>query len=199
MADESIAKPEIIPWPDRIRRSGELKVFPGPGFSGSVWGTDLDRAIAALNQLLKDKCIALVFRKSDAEAGSQITAETIPGTGLHGSAVLSLVGSGDRERLGALKLRVPTTPRIGSVDVGPPVRLHILVHELIHCIGLTNAAHSQDDVFIGKLVIAVGGTVNGKTLPPDGSGSVPPLTLGAKTLTNIKRAWELPPPAAAAR
>ena len=189
---KTAAEPEIIPWPDRIRRGGELKVFPGPGFGGSVWGTDLDRAIAAINQLLKDKSVALVFRKSDTEAGSQITAETLTGTGLHGSAVLSLVGSGDRERLGSLKLRVPATPQINGVDVGAPVRLHILVHELIHCIGLTNSAHSQDDVFIGKLVIAVGGTVNGKTLPADGSGSVPPLKLGAKTLTNIKRAWELP-------
>jgi hypothetical protein len=197
MGDVKTAEPEIIAWPDRIRRTGELKVFPGPGFSGSVWGTDLDRAIVAINQLLKDKCVSLVFRRSDAEAGTQITAETMPGTGLHGSAVLSLVGSGDRERLGSLKIRLPATPQIKGVDVGPSVRLHILVHELIHCIGLTNAAHSSDDVFISKLVISVGGTVNGKTLPADGSGSVPPLKLGAKTITNIKKAWELPAAATA--
>jgi hypothetical protein len=197
MGDSKTAEPEIIPWSDRVRRTGELKVFPGPGFSGSVWGTDLDRAIAAINQLLKDKGVGLVFKKSDSEAGTQITAETMPGTGLHGSGVLSLVGSGERERLGSLRLRVPATPQIKGVDVGPPVRLHILVHELVHCIGLTNTAHSSDDVFIAKLVISVGGTADGKTLPADGSGSVPPLKLGAKTITNIKKAWELPAAATA--
>ncbi|GJD57142.1 hypothetical protein [Methylobacterium dankookense] len=189
---ETKPEPEIIPWPDRVRRTGELTVFPGPGFAGSVWGTVLDKAITAINQLLKDKSIALVFRKTDSEAGNPIVAETFPGSGLHGNSILSLVGSGDRERLGSLKLRVPANPRINGVDAGPPVRIHILVHELVHCIGLTNSAHSQDDVFIGKLVIATGGVVGGKALPLDGSGSVPPLKLGAKTVTNIKKAWELP-------
>jgi hypothetical protein len=72
------------------------------------------------------------------------------------------------------------------------VRLHILVHELVHCIGLTNCAHSDDDVFIGKLVMSLGGTVNGKALPRDGSGSIPALKLGAKTIMKIKKAWEIP-------
>ena len=191
MADPKCKEPEIIPWPDRIRRTGELKVFPGSSFTGSVWAPDLDKAITTINQLLKDK-IGLAFKKADKEAGSEVVAETVSGSGLHGKSELATMGSGDRERLGSVKMRVPATPQISGVDAGQPVRLHILVHELIHCIGLTNCAHSNDDVFIARLVISVGGTVGGKVLPRDGSGSVPRPKLGANTIMKIKKAWEIP-------
>jgi hypothetical protein len=191
MTDPKCTEPEIIPWPDRIRRTGELKVFPGSKFTGSVWATDLDKAITAINQLLKDK-VGLAFKKADQEAGSEIVAETVPGSGLHGNNELSLIGSGARERLGSIKLRVPATPKVGQVDAGHPLRLHILVHELVHCIGLTNCAHSKDDVFIARPVISVGASVGGKVLPLDGSGSIPAPKLGAKTIMKIKTAWEIP-------
>jgi hypothetical protein len=191
MADPKCKEPEIIPWPDRIRRTGELKVFPGSSFTGSVWATDLDKAITAINQLLKDK-VGLAFKKADKEAGSEIVAETVSGSGLQGKSALTVMGSGDRERLGSVNLRVPATPKIGQVDAGQPVRLHILVHELVHCIGLTNCAHSKDDVFNAIPVISVGASVGGKVLPLDGSGSIPAPKLGANTIMKIKKAWEIP-------
>ena len=176
--------PLIIPWPARIRRTGELKVFAGPSFTGSVYATDLDKAITTINQLLKGK-VGLVFKKADKEANSEIVAETFPGSDLHGRARLTVMGSGDRRRLDLAKLRVPATPKVLRVNAGQPVRLHILVHELIHCIGLGDCAHSNNDVFIAKLVI----TIDSKD-PPDGSGSIPPLKIGADTLMRIKKAWE---------
>ncbi len=191
MADPKCKEPEIIPWHERIRRTGELTVFPGSTFTGSIWATDLDKAITAINQLLKGK-VGLAFKKADNEAGSEIVAETVSGSGLHGKSALATMGSGEHERLDFVTLRVPETPQVGGVAAGQPVRHHILMHELIHCIGLTNCAHSKDDVFIAKLVISVGGTVGGKTLPLDGSGSVPAPKLGANTIMKIKKAWEIP-------
>ena len=32
-------------------------------------------------------------------------------------------------------------------EAGSGVRLYMIAHELIHTLGLTNAAHSRDDVF----------------------------------------------------
>jgi hypothetical protein len=66
------------------------------------------------------------------------------------------------------------------------------VHELVHCIGLTNCAHSKDEVFIAIPVISVGASVGGKVLPLDGSGSIPAPKLGANTIMKIKKAWEIP-------
>ncbi|MCP3469958.1 hypothetical protein NLM33_06395 [Bradyrhizobium sp. CCGUVB1N3] len=190
MADpKCTTEPEITPWPDRIRRTGELKIFPGPSFTASVWVNDLDPAITTINRLLKQSGINLAFKKADKESGSPIIAEIYPGSGLHGSAALTVVDSSRGTSMGSVKLRVPATPKIGQVDVGKPVRLHILVHELVHCIGLSNCAHSNDDVFIARPVISVGATQGGKVLPLDGSGSIPPPKLGAHTIEKIKKAW----------
>jgi hypothetical protein len=191
MADPKCKEPEIIPWPDRIRRTGEPEGFPRSSFTGSVWATDLDKAITAINQLLKNK-VGLAFKKADEEAGSEIVAETVSGSSLHGKSELATMGLGDRERLGSVRLRVPATPQISGVDAGHPVRLHIMVHELVHCIGLTNCAHSKDDVFIARPVISVGRTVGGKALPLDGSGSIPAPKFGANTIMKIKKAWDIP-------
>jgi hypothetical protein len=83
------------------------------------------------------------------------------------------------------KLRVPATPKVLKINAGQPVRLHILVHEPIHCIGLGECAHSNNDVFIGRLELTIG-----PKDPLDGSGSIPPLKIGADTLMRIKKAWE---------
>src|SRR5262249_31577560 len=157
------------------------KVFAGPSFTASVWVNDLDRAIAAINQLLKQSGVYLAFKKADKESGSPIVAETYPGTGLHGNAALTVVDSRGGTWLDSVKLRVPAPPKIGQVDAGQAMRLHILVHELVHCIGLTNCAHSDDDVFIARPVISVGAVQGGKVLPLNGDGSIPPPKLGAHT------------------
>jgi len=169
-------EPEITPWPERVRRAGELKIFPGPSFTPSVWVNDLDTAITTINELLKQNGVYLAFRKADGAAGSPIVAETYPGSGLHGSAVQTVVDSRSGPSMSSVKLRVPATPKIGRAEAGQAMRLHILVHELVHCIGLSNCAHSNDDVFIGTLVI-------------DSSGTVPPPKLGGHTISRIKKAW----------
>jgi hypothetical protein len=80
-------EPEITPWPDRVRRTGELKVFPGASFTPSVWVNDLDTAITTINDLLKQNGVYLAFKKADRAAGSPIVAETYPGSGLHAAAL----------------------------------------------------------------------------------------------------------------
>jgi hypothetical protein len=77
------------------------------------------------------------------------------------------------------------------------VRLCLLVHELIHAVGLSNDEHSADDVFAAKsIVIQKGAYLKSRTQaaedlvqPPDGSAPMPPIRIGAKTLTNLKKAW----------
>ena len=82
----------IIPWPDRVRRGGELKLFPKDTFKGTRWATDLDAAITTMNQLLSDKSISLVFKRVDSTNGAHITAEAVPGNGLHGQTTLDRRG-----------------------------------------------------------------------------------------------------------
>ena len=81
--------------------------------------------------------------------------------------------------------------------MGPGVRLSLLVHELIHAVGLDNDEHSPDDVFAAISVVIPKGQYlkSGKQAaedlvqPPDGSTPLPPIRIGGRTLTNLKKAW----------
>jgi hypothetical protein len=71
------------------------------------------------------------------------------------------------------------------------------VHELIHAVGLDNDEHSPDDVFAAISVVIPKGQYlkSGKQAaedlvqPPDGSAQLPPIRIGPRTLTNLKKAW----------
>ena len=96
---------------------------------------------------------------------------------------------------------MPATPLVSQRDphareVGPGVRLYMLAHELIHTLGLTNAAHSKDDVFTKNPTLVQKGVVlNGTGLADDAVQSydlsvvIPPVRLRATTLSNLKKAW----------
>ena len=53
--------------------------------------------------------------------------------------------------------------------IGGPVKSHILVHELIDAVGMTNSEHADDGgVFVKSLIITIG-TKHGKQQAADGS------------------------------
>lgn len=187
-------KMAILPWTDAVRKGGELRLFPKDTISGTKWADDLDSAISTFNRLLTDKAIQLVFKKVDTINGAHVTAEVVPGNAMEGKT--EQVPKGHGRWMDWAHIRLPMSPRIDgtskSVEVARPVRLWILVHELIHCVGLSNEEHSGGDVFMASLAISPVGP-GGKVLPADGSQSVPPITLGAATITNLKKAWEIAP------
>jgi hypothetical protein len=81
-------------------------------------------------------------------------------------------------------------------EAGPGVRLYMIAHELIHTLGLTNAAHSRDDVFTRNPGLLTKGMVlQGKGItedvirPYDLSAPIPPIRLGATTIANLQKAW----------
>ena len=80
------------------------------------------------------------------------------------------------------------------------MRLYMLVHELIHALGLTNAAHSKDDVFTrGPHIIQKGNTLPSRAQATqdvvqtfDPTIVVPPIQLRSATITNLQKAWPSP-------
>ena len=180
----------IIRWPERIRAKGELKLCPRASFKGSKWAADLDQGIKLMNGMLSDKSINLTFIKVDTENGAHITVETFAGAGMHGKTALETQGDGEKLRLDWARLKLPASPKINGdpkgVDVGAPLRMHILVHELVHCIGLTNDEHTDSNVFTKSLVITIG-----TNQPANGSASVPAIKLGP-AVDLIRQAWDLP-------
>jgi hypothetical protein len=169
---------------------------------GGQWTAVLDKAIAEFNRQMSHHGLKLALSKVEKGMGPHIVLETQPGHGLHGSAPSQTKKINGVHYLDLVTVRVPATPRIDpnnprSREVGPGARLFILVHELIHAIGLSNDEHSADDVFAAKsILIQKGAYLKSRTQaaedlvqPPDGSAPMPPIRIGAKTVTNLKKAW----------
>lgn len=189
---------QVILWNDTVRKSGVVRVFVGPGMRGSQWAVVIDKAINALNGELSQNGIKVVIKKAAKELDAEAILDTTPGSGLHGQ---SLLDTGGTQNIQKVTIKVPATPLVSQRDphareVGPGVRLYMLAHELIHTLGLTNAAHSKDDVFTKNPTLVQKGVVlNGTGLADDAVQSydlsvvIPPVRLRATTLSNLKKAW----------
>jgi hypothetical protein len=189
---------QIIPWNDAVRTSGVVRVFIGPGMRGSQWAGIFDKAASALNAELKQHGIEVEIKKAASESQAEAVLETTPGSDLHGQSLLDTGGTAFIQKV---TIKVPATPRVSQIDrhareVGPGVRLYMIAHELIHTLGLTNAAHSKDDVFTKKpsllqkgLVLQGKGVAEDMVRSYDLSVVIPPIRLGASTLMNLQKAW----------
>lgn len=190
----------ITPWHKNVQRKNTLTYSVKA--MGKQWTAVLDKAVAEFNRQMTQHGLNLTLSKVEKGRGPHIVLETQPGHGLHGSAPSQTMVLNGVHYLDLVTIRLPATPRIDprdprSREVGPGVRLFILVHELIHAVGLSNDEHSPDDVFAGKSVLIPKGqylrsrkqAAEDLVQPPDGSAPMPPIRLGPKTIANLKKAW----------
>jgi hypothetical protein len=189
---------QVIPWNDAVRQSGVIRVFVGHGLRGSQWAGVVEKAVAAVNDELSNKGIKVVIKLTDKQSEAEATLDTTPGSDLHGQSLLDTGGSATIQKV---TIKVPATPRVSKLDpkareAGRGVRLYIVAHELIHTLGLTNAAHSRDDVFtknpgLLQKVLVIGGKMVADDMVRsyDLSAVMPPVRLGAATLANLQKAW----------
>jgi hypothetical protein len=180
----------IYSWRESIRQGGVLKVFQTESFTGSIWVTELEPSIKILNALLKKPGIRLKFETTATKADAQVLLSTKAGHGLHAENELGLKGT---SMMDSAHIFLPTNPTINATKdgtfIGGPVKRHILVHELIHAVGLTNSEHADDGgVFVKSLIITIG-TKHGKQQAADGSDSVPEIKLATSTVRALRQAW----------
>jgi len=189
---------QVIPWNDTVRQSGVIRVFVGHGLRGSQWAGIADKAVAMVNDELSNKGINVTIKLTNKESEAEATLDTTPGSDLHGQSLLDTGGTATIQKV---TIKVPATPRVSKADpkareAGRGVRLYIVAHELIHTLGLTNAAHSKDDVFTKNPgLLQKGLVIGGKMVAEDMvrsfdlSAIMPPIRLGAATLANLQKAW----------
>ena len=191
----------IIGWHKSVQQKGTLTYDVRA--MGGQWTAVLDKAIAEFNRQMALHGVKLALAKVAKGMGPHIVLETQPGHGLHGSAPSQTKRINGVLYLDEVTVRVPATPRVNpddpkSREVGPSVRLCLLVHELIHAVGLSNEEHSPEDVFAGKSVVIPKGQYlksgnqasEDLVQPPDGSAPMPPVRIGARTVGNLKQAWK---------
>jgi len=189
---------QVIRWNDTVRQSGVVRLFVEAGLRRGGWAGIVDKAVTALNDELASKGINVAIRTVTRAADAEAILDTRPGIELHGQ---SLLDTQDTPFLHKVAIKVPATPKVSkhykdAREVGPGVRLYIIAHELIHTLGLTNAAHSRDDVFTRDPgLLAKGMVVGGRGVtedairPYDLASAIPPIRLGAATIANLQKAW----------
>jgi len=189
--------PPVMQWNETVRRGGVIRLFVKPSMRGQ-WGNIVDQAVRELNTALVNKGFIMEVQTTSSESDAEATIETTPGNALHGQTFLDRQGANTVQHA---TIKVPATPRVSKSDptareAGKGVRLYIVVHELVHTLGLSNAAHSRDDVFTRDPTLLLPGIVlpgrRGVTEDSiqayDGT-VIPPIVLGAATLANLKKAW----------
>lgn len=185
-------------WPKHVIRKASLTVALSASAASSGWGPILGTALADINRMLASNKIDLVFSKADKPINAHITIDTMTGSKLHGNAKLSTSRSGSREYLSSVVIAVPAAPRIDENDpksrlAGDGVRLYLLVHELIHSIGLSNDEHTGGDVFSSSVQLLPGQKAADDKVQFDAEhGSMPPIKYLGATITKIRDGWSIP-------
>jgi hypothetical protein len=173
-----------------VQRSGELSVFAGPGFTGSLWATVLKDAIVAFNDLMKAEGTKLtlatmsktpsesrradvnreaVAAKASVDYGVAQYSKAFDGNGLQDSIVLVEMAESDTSsRTEKAFMFVPQTPHKAAkaCEVGAKVRELIRDHELVHAVGLSNHDRFLEDVFCSPTELHEGSAAADDRLHP---------------------------------
>jgi hypothetical protein len=207
------------PWVDRVKQTGQLSVFPGPGVAGGGWVVVFDNALLRFNELSR----LLSFRVRVTKATSppdksgrggadiqfetaskhisftalgQTESESFSGNGLHGlTKTVAMSFGGGPAKIEKAFIFVPSTPLTGGAKarvVGDGVKLVIAVHELIHACGLDEKGdHSP---FTDPDLFLLVGSLSAGTSPQDdkldfGGKIMPPIWMSRRTAAKIKALW----------
>lgn len=190
---------EHLTWPQRVIDKKTLSVGYGKSFAAGGWMLALEAAIKFLNAYLAGKSVGLAFTKVDDSSHAHVILELDPNRKqLHGQAMLQTTGEGQREHLQKIVIKLPEKPRISLIDpkariVGDGVKTCMIVHELIHGIGLDNDFHTSEDVFAEGFQLLPGQLAAGDKIKRDAkSPAMPPVVISGATLDKIVKVWPVP-------
>lgn len=191
-----MAETEIYPWPANVVSGKQLKIALSGTLPANGWLSALKSAIQFFNAHMATQKVGLSFAMAAKVSDAQIVMEGVPGNGIHGQAELGLTSRrGGKEYLAKVTIKVPATPRVSQSDpksriVGDGVKTCILVHEMIHGLGLPNSQHTNADVFSKAFQLIEGGAPNLDKMQWDASSpSMPPPVINGVTLKKIKSVW----------
>ncbi len=216
-------------WLEAVRATKQLSIFPGASLSGS-WPTVFNNALQEFNNLSNTNGLGVTVSRSSVPVnrfltGANVQVETSNGAMTFSDTFLGpqtvvLGGSGSAAktrplpsgngRLGQALILLPSTPKVFAGptgqrtlrEAGDPVKLVMLIHELIHACGLDNDDHtplSNPDLFVATLVDSPDSNDPKKDREEIGSKNgipitVPPLFLSSQTAVKIQAIWLLPNP-----
>jgi hypothetical protein len=189
-------KTELFPWPSNVVGGKQLNIAMAGALPANGWLPALKAAIQFFNTQMTSSKIALSFAMAAKASGAHVVMEGVSGNGIHGQAELGLTSRrGGKEFLAKVTIKVPATPRVSERDpksriVGDGIKTCILVHEMIHGLGLDNFKHTPGDVFSKSFQLIEGSAPNLDKMQWDASSpSMPPPVISGVTMKKIKSVW----------
>jgi len=201
----------ITPWIDNVRRRRRLYIYKSS--LHQRWSRIYQQCIDEFNQLSTQHHLNVTFVNSNnsptAGGGADVWVRTangavsfsyggasknthFNGNGLHGYTGQIKRRMGSRLRIEKAYIFLPSNPQIntpnGVRNVGEGVMKVILVHELVHACGLTNADHTPNGLFNGYPFVDYGNTPEEDKVVVQGR-RMPPLFLSSTTVNKIKTLW----------
>jgi|SRR5580658_6710637 hypothetical protein len=182
-----------IPWPKRIRETGQLKVFNNAG----VWSDSVDAAMKTFNSLAFN--VQLVAEENEASANIVVLLATGPLTYSHDGTTAQTDAKFPFDQLHgqtAMYKSVRSHEMLFAVIFLPgkvPGATHgqkevITVHEFIHASGgMGNDEHDSNGVFFGSMQAADGGLI--EYLHEADTKPMPPMRVGSRTLIKMQAMW----------
>ena len=186
---------DSYPWPSNVVNGKQLKIAMSGSLPANGWLPALKAAIQFFNDEMSNKKVALRFVMLDEPTNAHVVLTGVPGNGIHGNAELALGSRRGQEFLSGVTIKVPATPRVRQLDpssriTGDGVKTCILVHEMIHGLGLDNSQHTPGDIFSKEFqLIDKGSAALDKVQWDASSPSMPPPVINGVTLKKIRSVW----------
>ncbi|MEZ5345702.1 MAG: hypothetical protein R2681_09130 [Pyrinomonadaceae bacterium] len=198
--------PKMAKWMEAVRATGRLEVYNN--FTGR-WAGIFQAGLDDINGLFRQNGIGIEFRETgdqnsaniviasangtvEFRDGNQIFRINVDGSRLHGHT--RKVGSGETIR--KVFIFLPESPILSTPQdrrpTGTLVMRAIQAHEYIHSIGLSDADHSGNDLFIGSPDNLPSRDPNQDRLGVRNRGQLvwfPPFILNTDTISKIQNAW----------
>lgn len=201
------------PWIASVKQTGQLSYQLDSSVSGS-WLTAVRAAVNEFNTLSGRRNLGVRFVQTDqaptpggganvriATASGSVTFQyegshttNVPGNQLSGQTLLISRVNAPVEKAFVF---LPSQPMIYTVSAqrrptGAGVMKVIALHELIHACGLSNADHTEEDVFNGHPSADPGRTAAQDRVQIQVRGQyrfMPPILFSATTARKISRLW----------
>lgn len=197
------------PWIDSVKNARSLTVRNNIGAGN--WSSLFSRGLGEINRLLSSASLNITFREAAADASADVVVAVgngpitythdnttftrqFDGKRLHGYT--GLAGREGSELIEKAFVFLPSAPEMhapsGSRRTGILVMTLILVHEFVHCCGLTDEDHSPDDIFNGNPTTNPGSRPDRDRVGIMGSNGYvwfPPFFLSNSTVGKIQSVW----------
>ncbi|REJ75677.1 MAG: hypothetical protein DWQ47_09425 [Acidobacteria bacterium] len=196
------------PWISQVRGSHRLSVFNN--ISSGSWSQLFTWGIDEINRIFREQGVPVLFERAGSREAANVEVGVSTGRAsftfrgqayslemdqhrMHGRTYKAPGGNSEIESAFVFLPADPqmTLPR-SSRSTGIHVLRLILLHELVHCTGLSDSDHSNNDIFNGYPDYHIGDTAADDRIGfmgRDGRVFFPPYYISAETAGKIRRIW----------